>query len=169
MDFMKPFRLHFAVFITMALYLLAFQVRAEPELSPVTIGVVADNAPYSSIGPGGLRGFSIDILEELSRTSGVEFEYRVGSWSEIYGAFLRGELDAVDEISWREDRADKMLFTRPYHLRHTVIMHDENRPLPAIETLSDLKGYRIGTLTDIYYAGLLRAPRKTSLTAPVAL
>lgn len=156
MDFMKPFRLHFAVLITMALCLLTIQVRAEPELSPVSIGIVADNAPYSSLGPGGLRGFSIDILEELSRTSGVEFEYRVGSWSEIYGAFLRGELDAVDEISWREDRADKMLFTRPYHLRHTVIMHDENRPLPAIEALSDLKGYRIGTLTDIYYAGILK-------------
>jgi len=150
------FRLHFAVLLLLVLSLFTSQVSAESESSPVTIGIVADNAPYSSLGPGGLRGFSIDILEELSRISGVEFEYRVGSWSEVYGAFLRGELDAVDEISWREERADKMLFTRPYHLRHTVIMHDENRPLPAIETLSDLKGFRIGTLTDIYYASILK-------------
>jgi diguanylate cyclase (GGDEF)-like protein len=156
MDCMMAFRLHFAVFLLIVFCLLTLQVKAASDSSPVTIGIVADNAPYSSLGSGGLRGFSLDILEELSRISGVEFDYRVGSWSEIYAAFLRGELDAVDEISWREDRADKMLFTRPYHLRHTVIMHDENRPLPAIEALSDLKGYRIGTLTDIYYAGILK-------------
>lgn len=151
------FRFHFAVLTLLIVCLSAGLVRAETAAPPVTIGIVADNEPYSSLGPNGLRGFSIDILEELSRVSGVDFDYRVGSWSEIYAAFQRGELDAVDEISWREERAEKMLFTRPYHLRKTVIMHDANRPLPAVHELSDLKGVRIGTLTDIYYANILKA------------
>jgi len=152
------FRTSFAAFLLVTFSLLILPARAEPARvpSPVTIGIVADNAPYSSLGSGGLRGFSIDILQELSRVSGVEFEYRVGSWSEIYAAFMRGELDVVDEISWREDRAEKMLFTRPYHLRQTVIMQDTSRPVPAVETLEDLKGLRIGTLTDIYYASILK-------------
>ena len=123
----------------------------------ITIGIVADNAPYSHYGPAGPEGFSIDILDEVSRLSGMPFEYRVGSWTDVYSAFLRGELDAVDEISWREDRAAIMLFTRPYHLRETVIMHDGSRPLPPVANLAQLKGHRIGILKDIYYTETLRA------------
>jgi len=122
----------------------------------VSIGVVADNEPYSSFGSAGLQGFSIDVLDEVSRISGVSFEYRMGSWPEIYGAFLRGELDAVDEISWREDRAERMLFTSPYHVRQTIVMHDANRPLKGVSSVEDLRGLRIGMLRDVYYADSLR-------------
>lgn len=123
---------------------------------PVSVGIVADNEPYSSYGLNGAEGFSVDVLNKVSELTELQFEYRVGSWTDIYSAFLRGELDAIDEISWREDRAEKMLFTRPYHLRRTVIMHDGNRPLPNINQLSDLKGYRIGVLRDVYYLQTLR-------------
>jgi ABC-type amino acid transport substrate-binding protein len=103
----------------------------------ISIGVVADNEPYSNYGASGVEGFSIDVLNEISRISGLKLEYRVGSWSDIFAAFQRGELDAIDEISWREDRAQSMLFTRPYHIRQTIVMHNKLRPLPAIGSLED--------------------------------
>lgn len=126
--------------------------------SPTTIsvGIVADNEPYSSYGRNGAEGFSVDVLNKVSELTGIRFEYRVGSWTDIYSAFLRKELDAIDEVSWREDRLSKMLLTRPYHIRQTVIMHDTNRPVPEIRQLSDLKGYRIGVLRDVYYLQSLR-------------
>jgi polar amino acid transport system substrate-binding protein len=123
---------------------------------PISVGVVADNEPYSNFSANGTEGFSIDVLNEVSRISGLKFEYRVGSWSDIFAAFQRGEIDVVDEASWREDRAQNMLFTRPYHIRQTVVMHDKRRPLPPIRSLDDLKPYRVGSLKDIYYASVLR-------------
>ncbi|MBV0932359.1 transporter substrate-binding domain-containing protein [Marinobacterium weihaiense] len=140
----------------MLLYLLPLMAVAGAPAAPLSVGIVANNEPYSSYGPNGLQGFSIDLLDELSRISGLDFEYRVGSWSEIYAAFLRGDLDAIDEISWRADRADRMLFTRPYHLRTTVIMHDASQPIESVSRLMDLEGYRVGVLRDIYYSHMLR-------------
>ncbi len=122
----------------------------------ISVGIVADNEPYSSYGANGTEGFSVDVLNEVSRISGLKFEYRVGSWSDIFAAFQRGEIDVVDEISWREDRAQTMLFTRPYHTRQTVVMHDKRRPLPSIRSLEDLKPYRVGSLKDIYYSPMLQ-------------
>ena len=117
----------------------------------ITIGVVADNEPYSWIEGGQLSGFSIDVLEEIAHHTGLRFNYRAGSWPELYPAFLRGEIDAIDEISFREDRAERMLFTEPYHYRRTVIMHDPARPLARADTLGDLREVRVGVVRDIYY------------------
>lgn len=117
----------------------------------VKIGVIADNEPYSMVRSGGAEGFSIDVLEEIAHRTGLRFDYMAGSWPEIYSAFERGELDAIDEISLREDRSAFTLFTEPYHHRRSVIMHDVNRPLPAIATLEDLKPYRVGLVRNIYY------------------
>ncbi|MFN4063848.1 MAG: transporter substrate-binding domain-containing protein, partial [Parazoarcus communis] len=85
----------------------------------ISIGVVADNEPYSWVDGVEPAGFSIDVLEEIARQAGVSFSYRFGSWPEIYPAFMRGEIDAIDEISFRQDRAEKVLFTEPYHFRQT--------------------------------------------------
>lgn len=136
--------------------LLAVLPASSSAQNTVSIGIVADNEPYSSFGANGPEGFSVDILNKVSEISGVNFDYRVGSWTDIYAAFLRGELDALDEVSWREDRVRLMRFTRPYHLRRTIIMHDANRPLAAADSLADLKGKRIGVLRDVYYLHTLR-------------
>jgi len=117
----------------------------------VKIGVLADEEPYSMVRGGRVEGFSIDVLEEITRRTGLRFEYKAGSWPEIYPAFMRGELDAIDEISWREDRTPFTLFTEPYHHRQTVIMHDINRPLPTIGKLEDLKPFRVGVVSNIYF------------------
>jgi polar amino acid transport system substrate-binding protein len=117
----------------------------------ITIGVIADNEPYSWVEGGRVSGFSIDVLEEIASRTGLRFDYRAGSWPEIYPAFLRGEIDAIDEISFREERAPLMLFTEPYHFRQTVIVHDASRPLPPLHSLDDLKPFRVGIVRDIYY------------------
>ena len=121
----------------------------------IRIGIIADNAPYSTVHAGRLEGFSIDVLEEISRQTGLRFDYKAGSWPEIYGAFVRGDIDAIDEISLREDRKAFTLFTEPYHHRKTVVMQDMNRPLPPINTLEDLKPYRVGIVRNIFYKSTL--------------
>lgn len=128
---------------------------APPPPLRVSIGIVDNNEPYSWIEDGRVTGFSIDVLEALAAQANIEFEYRAGSWPELYPAFLRGEIDAIDEISYRPDRASQMLFTEPYHYRQTVIMHNLDRPLPPVSSLEQLRPYRIGIVSDIYYKSVL--------------
>lgn len=123
--------------------------------SKITIGIVANNEPYSSTENQTPKGFSVDVLNRISEISQLDFEYRVGSWSNIYAAFLRGDLDVIDEISWRKDRAEMILFTDPYHIRQTAVMHHAATPLPKISSVKDLQGYRVGVLRDIYYRDFL--------------
>lgn len=122
----------------------------------ITIGVVTDSEPYSWIENGQMMGFSIDVLEEISSHSGVKFDYRPGSWSEIYPAFLRGDIDAIDQISFHPDRAELILFTDPYHYRKQVIMHNTGRPLPQITSLEALKPFKIGIVRGTYTVSILK-------------
>ncbi|QFS88784.1 MULTISPECIES: transporter substrate-binding domain-containing protein [unclassified Marinobacter] len=152
-----PQRKFCAAWLTLATLMIAvltFAARAEePEsLSPVvTIGVVADNEPYTFFEGRNPAGFSIDVLREVASNSNLVFDFRAGSWPDIYAAFLRGDLDAIDGISWRPDRAEKVLFSEPYHYREIYLMHDSARPTPTIEALDDLQGLRVGMVEDIFY------------------
>lgn len=151
--FMRLFLLCLWLFATSAQSLeLDQQARDWIARNPVVkIGITGDNEPYSAVRAGKVEGFSIDVLEEISRHTGLRFSYKAGSWPEIYPAFQRGELDAIDEISWREERTEFTLFTEPYHHRQTVVMHDASRPVPAISRLEDLKPFRVGLVRNIYY------------------
>lgn len=121
----------------------------------ITVGIVADNKPYSFNEGRNAAGFSVDVLREVAGQSGLEFTFRAGSWPEIYGAFLRGELDVIDGISYRQDRARQVLFTEPYHVRQTYLMHDTQNPVGTVNSLADLKGLKVGVVRDVYYRDLL--------------
>ncbi|TYC58225.1 transporter substrate-binding domain-containing protein [Marinobacter sp. BW6] len=123
----------------------------------VTVGIVGDNKPYSFDDGPGASGFSVDILREVARQTDLDFRFRAGSWPEIYDAFLRGELDVIDGISFSAERAENILFTEPYHLRQTYLMHNTQTPLGKISTLSDLRDLRVGVVRDVYYREALVA------------
>ncbi len=125
--------------------------------SVVTVGIVDDNVPYSNIVDGTASGFSVDVLRDVSEKSGIEFEFQAGNWTDIYDAFLNGRIDVIDGISYRDDRAEKILFTDPYHQRQIFLMHNPANPLGNIGSLDALGGKRLGALRDIYYLDALAA------------
>ncbi|MDF0752631.1 transporter substrate-binding domain-containing protein [Marinobacter sp. 71-i] len=138
------------------LVLTFLSVPAWPSVNgPVSVGIVADNKPYTSIEGRTPSGFSIDVLREVARQSGVDLEFRAGSWPEVFGAFVRGEIDVIEGISYREERARTIQFTEPYHIRQTYLMHDPVNPLGDISSLEALSAYRIGVVRDVYFRDVL--------------
>jgi polar amino acid transport system substrate-binding protein len=127
-------------------------VQAQPE---VKIGLVANNEPYTFFSEGKINGLSVDVLREIEIHTGLRFDFRIGNWSEVYQAYLNGELDAVADMSLTPEREAFTLFTKPYHLRDTVLFENTDRPLPGFERFSALQGQRIGVIRDIYYRDLL--------------
>src|SRR5699024_3205582 len=53
------------------------------------------------------------------------------------------------------DRADKILFTKPYHVRQAYLMEDSTHPIGKINSITDLKNLKIGIIDDVYYQKLL--------------
>lgn len=144
------------VLLAIAGLLVSAAVNSQETPDPITVGIVADNKPYSFVEGRTAAGFSVDVLRDVARQSGLEFTFRAGSWPEVYGAFMRGELDVIDGISFRQDRAQQILFTGPYHIRQTYLMHDTQHPIGKVDAIEDLRGLRVGVVRDVYYADRLR-------------
>ena len=124
---------------------------------PVKIGVVSGNEPYSFYRDGKINGFSIDILHAIEARTGLQFDIRVGNWTEVYNSFKDGRLDAIDAISMTEPRKAFTLYTNPYHLRETVLFESAVNPLADYRGFDTLKGKKkIGVIKDIYYKSWLQ-------------
>jgi len=122
----------------------------------VTVGVVADNEPYSFYRNGRMMGWTLDILDRIEVESGLTLVPRMGTWPEVYSTFRAGGLDVIADISRTEAREPSIAFTDAYHLRRTVIFHNVDRPLALPVDLADLRTKRVGVVKDIFYAGALR-------------
>ncbi|GAB5377163.1 MAG: hypothetical protein AcusKO_36250 [Acuticoccus sp.] len=122
----------------------------------ISIGVVADNEPYSFFRNGHTLGWTLDVLHRIELETGLAFEPRMGAWTEIYGTFRAGGLDTIADISLTEARQDFIDFTDAYHQRRTMVFHNLDYPLPDPIAPADLASKRIGVIRDIYYLDDLR-------------
>ncbi|WP_040474216.1 transporter substrate-binding domain-containing protein, partial [Marinobacter algicola] len=98
------------------------------------------------------------IVREVARQSGLDIEFRAGTWPEVFGAFERGEMDIIEGISYNDDRARAVQFTKPYHICQMHLMHDPVNPLKNIDSLESLNDYRIGVVRDVYFRDALQTP-----------
>ncbi|WP_244464822.1 transporter substrate-binding domain-containing protein [Martelella endophytica] len=121
-----------------------------------SVGVVADNDPYSFYRNGNILGWTVDVIDRIGTMTGLDFRPRMGSWSEIYRQFQDGGLDAIADISLTPGRSQFITFTEPYHLRRTVLYENVDHPLAKPVTIEEMRGKRIGIIRDIYYADSLR-------------
>ncbi|NMT62563.1 transporter substrate-binding domain-containing diguanylate cyclase [Marinobacter orientalis] len=147
-------QLSHAMYAALVLIALSFPVWSA-DRQTVSVGIVADNKPYSNIEGRTPSGFSIDVLREVARQADLTLEFRAGTWPEIYGAFLHGDIDVIEGISYQEERARSIQFTDPYHIRQTYVMHDPANPLTDVSSLDALSGSRIGVVRDVYYRDML--------------
>ncbi|MCR8914504.1 transporter substrate-binding domain-containing protein [Marinobacter panjinensis] len=139
-----------ALYAVLVLTLLSFPAWSAASQT-VSVGIVADSKPYSNMEGRVPAGFSIDVLREVAHNAGLTLEFRAGTWPEIFGAFLRGDIDVIDGISYHEERATNIQFTEPYHIRQTYVMHDPANPLADVSSPEALATARIGVVGDIYY------------------
>ncbi len=131
---------------------------------PVSVGVVADNDPYSFYRNGNIMGWTVDLLGVIGTMTGLDLKLRMGSWSDVYGQFRAGGLDVIADISETEERNRFITFTDPYHLRRTVLYENVDHPFDKPLTLEQLKEKRIGVIRDIYYADALEEIGVTPVT-----
>ncbi len=122
----------------------------------IRVGVLDNEHPYSFYSNGKIMGLSIDVLHVLEQICGLKFNFVMGSWSNVFSSFQKGELDVIDEISFTEERRPWILFTPPYHIKKLVLfMRSSDVPQPFLG-LKSLKGKRVGVIKGIYYVDALK-------------
>lgn len=98
--------------------------------------------------PGNQKsGYSYEYLQAVANYTGWEYEYVSGSWSELYDAFLNGEIDVLPGVSFTEERASLMNFPN-YRMgseSYYVYKSAEDESINSAD-LTTLNGKRIGTL-----------------------
>ncbi len=69
------------------------------------------DSPYNTLDPSGRRsGYAYEYQLKLACYTGWTYEYVTGSWPELLEMLESGEIDLMSDVSYTEERAEKMLF-----------------------------------------------------------
>jgi PAS domain S-box-containing protein len=86
---------------------------------------------------GSADGFSVDLLKEVIRASGLEISFTVAPWNQIKQQLAEGKLDVLPLVAYSAERDQVFDFTAPYLQMHgTIFVRKGNT---SIQTEADLK------------------------------
>ena len=120
----------------------------EKQSQIIRIGSFEDTFDY--IDENGVRrGYGYELLQALAGYTGWEFEYVKCDWSNCFDKLENGEIDVMGDISYTDERAQRMLFSDEAMGEEKYILYAD---LSNMDTgTSDFKfmdGKRIGVLMD---------------------
>jgi polar amino acid transport system substrate-binding protein len=108
------------------------------------------NPPYNYEENGTLQGISIDLFEAITERMGQKVsrdQIRLVSWDEGYQAALTGNKTMIFAIARIPERETSFKWAGPIPPYITVLFARPERGI-IINAPEDLKGYRIGAVTD---------------------
>lgn len=133
---------HLGLALVCALAAPIAPIAAEPEQSPartlVIVGGDQSYPPYEFLDAQGRpAGFNVDLTRAIARTVGLQVEFRLGRWADMRQALETGDLDALQGMSYSEDRAKEVEFTPPSLIvHHAVFARRGARPIRSLEDLA---------------------------------
>lgn len=91
----------------------AFAADSGQQVKTVRVGWLVNNKGFQEGTPGErLSGWGYDYLQTLSYyTPGWQYEYVSGTFAELMDMLEAGEIDLMPNISYSEERAQKLLFS----------------------------------------------------------
>jgi signal transduction histidine kinase len=126
------------------LFSLTGRASAAPQGAPGvtrTIIIGGDRAypPYEFIDKDGRpSGYNVELSKAIAEVMGMKVEFRLDAWSEMRSALQSGKIDALQGMSYSEDRLSEVDFSLP----HTIVNHAifARRDSPLVNTLEELEG-----------------------------
>ncbi|GAO01851.1 transporter substrate-binding domain-containing protein [Anaeromyxobacter sp. PSR-1] len=113
-----------------------------PARERVIVGGDQSYPPYEFLDQQGRpAGFNVDLTRAVARTVGLEVEFRLGRWADMRRALESGEIDALQGMSFSEERAREVDFTPPSLIvHHAIFARKGDRP---VRSLADLAGKEV--------------------------
>ncbi len=120
----------------------------------VKVGSIDSYTPFSFIEDGMKIGFTQELLEIISKKSGLKFEKVGGTWPEVFGQFKNGTIDIISELSYREERLKFTTYTKPYYeIPVGVFTRDD---FGIYKNLESLKGKKVGIVKNSYLINVIK-------------
>ncbi|SFQ15244.1 Signal transduction histidine kinase [Lachnospiraceae bacterium XBB1006] len=98
----------------------------------------SDDAPKS--------GYSYEYLQKIAYHTGWNYEYVYGDWSDLYTAFLKGDIDLMAGMSKTAVRKNKMLFPNTEMGMESYYLYGHAHTKFATSNYSFLKDAKIGVI-----------------------
>ena len=120
----------------------------------VTIGSIDSYTPFSFIKNNQKIGFTQDLIDIISKRTGIKFQKFGGTWPQVYNKFKSGQIDMITEFSYREDRLPFTNYTNPYY--EIPIGVFTRKDFENYTGLESLKGKRVGIVKNSYLVDILQ-------------
>ncbi len=136
---------------------------ASPGERVVVVGGDRDYPPYEFIDRDGApAGYNVDLTRAIGEVMGLRVEIRLGGWSEMRAALRDGRIDALQGVSYSDERARVLELSPP----HTIVNHAifARKGTRSVSSLGELRGHEVAlhragimdeTLTGLGYGATL--------------
>ena len=150
----KPATRCAAVFVVLGMWMIlsvysrAAETNHDGEQKIIRIGSFEDTFNYVDKN-GVRRGYGYELMQALAGYTGWKFEYVKCDWSDCFDKLEDGEIDIMGDISYTDERAQKMLFSDDQMGEEKYILYADLSDMDI--GTSDFKfmdGKRVGVLMD---------------------
>ena len=95
------------------------------------------------------RGYGYELMQALAGYTGWKFEYVKCDWSDCFDKLKNGEIDVMGDISYTDERAQKMLFSdEPMSEEKYILYADLSNMDIGTSDFKFMDGKRVGVLMD---------------------
>ena len=120
----------------------------EKQSQIIRVGSFEDTFNY--VDKNGVRqGYGYELMQALAGYTGWKFEYVKCDWSDCFDKLENGEIDIMGDISYTDERAQKMLFPdEPMGEEKYILYADLSDTYIGMSDFKSLDGKRVGVLMD---------------------
>ena len=118
----------------------------EKQSQIIRVGSVEDTFNYVDKN-GVRRGYGYELMQALAGYTGWKFEYVKCDWSDCFDKLENGEIDIMGDISYTDERAQKMLFPdEPMGEEKYILYADLSDTDIGMSDFKSMDGKRVGVL-----------------------
>ena len=120
----------------------------EKQAQTIRVGSFEDTFNYVDKN-GVRRGYGYELMQALAGYTGWKFEYVKCDWSDCFDKLENGEIDIMGDISYSDERAQKMLFSdEPMGEEKYILYADLSNMDIGMSDFKFMDGKRVGALMD---------------------
>lgn len=128
------------------LFTLCMPCLADEAEKTIRVGSFEDTFNYVDE-HGVRRGYGYELMQALAGYTGWKFEYVKCDWSNCFEKLENGEIDIMGDISYTDERAEKMLFSEDSMGDERYILYADLSDTDIVSSdFKSLDGKRVGVL-----------------------
>ena len=133
----------FGMWMMLSIHGLAVETR---EQKIIRVGSFEDT--FDHVDKNGVRrGYGYELMQALAGYTGWKFEYVKCDWSDCFDKLENGEIDIMGDISYTDERAEKMLFSdEPMCEEKYILYSDLSNTDIVTSDFKSMDGKRVGVL-----------------------